>query len=175
MARTRRCKRCRNHKVRNVLDHLPDKQRAHAKLVLRAAFNLEDASKGIEKLQQYAADLERGGWSSAAGSLREGLEELFTVQALGLPRELRRCLATTNLLDAAHSGTRGLLRRVSTWRDGAMAQRWVAAAMVETEKHFKKVHGYRQLWMLESNLKAWRDRRTGGNAATQVANVSAAA
>jgi transposase-like protein len=167
--------RCRNHKLRNVLDHLPDKQRAHAKLVLRAAFNLEEAAKGIEKLQRYAADLEKGGWSSAAGSLREGLEELFTVQALGLPRELRRCLATTNLLDAAHSGTRGLLRRVSTWRDGAMAQRWVAAAMVETEKHFKKVHGYRRLWMLESNLQAWRDRRTGGKDATQVANLSAAA
>ncbi len=167
--------RCRNHKLRNVLDHLPDKQRAHAKLVLRAAFNLEDASMGIEKLQQYAADLERGGWSSAAGSLREGLEELFTVQALGLPRELVRCLATTNLLDAAHSGTRDSCARGSTWRDGAMAQRWVAAAMVETEKHFKKVHGYRQLWMLESNLKAWRDRRTGGNEATQVATRSAAA
>ncbi len=59
--------RCRNHKVRNVLDHLPDKQRAHAKLVLRAAFTLEDASKGIEKLQQYAADLERGGWSKCRG------------------------------------------------------------------------------------------------------------
>ena len=167
--------RCRNHKLRNVLDHLPGKQRAHAKLVLRAAFNLEDASKGIEKLQQYAADLERGGWSSAAGSLREGLEELFTVQALGLPRELRRCLATTNLLDAAHSGTRGLLRRVSTWRDGAMAQRWVAAAMVQTEKHFKKVHGFQQLWMLESNLQAWRDRRTAGNAAQALARTSIAA
>lgn len=164
--------RCRNHKVRNVLDHLPDKQRPHAKLVLRAAFNLEDAPKGIERLRQYAADLERSGWASAAGSLREGLEELFTVQALGLPRELRRCLATTNLLDAAHSGTRGLLRRVSAWRDGAMAQRWVAAAMVETEKHFKKVHGYKQLWMLESNLKAWSDRRTAGNI---LASASAAA
>jgi transposase-like protein len=167
--------RCRNHKLRNVLDHLPDKQRAHAKLVLRAAFNLEDAPKGIERLRQYAADLERGGWTSAAGSLREGLEELFTVQALGLPRELRRCLATTNLLDAAHSGTRGLLRRVSTWRDGAMAQRWVAAAMVETEKHFKKVHGYKQLWMLESNLKAWCERRKADPPGSQVANLSAAA
>jgi len=170
--------RCRNHKLRNVLDHLPEKQRAHAKLVLRAAFNLEDAAKGIEKLRQYAADLERSGWSSAAGSLREGLEELFTVQALGLPRELRRCLATTNLLDAAHSGTRGKLRRVSTWRDGAMSERWVAAAMVETEKHFKKVHGYKQLWMLESNLKAWCARRmtdaTVADAAT-LARVGAAA
>lgn len=161
--------RCRNHKLRNVLDHLPEKQRSHAKLVLRAAFNLEEAGRGIERLRQYAADLERGGWSSAAGSLREGLEELFTVQALGLPRELRRCLATTNLLDAAHSGTRGLLRRVSTWRDGAMAQRWVAAAMVETEKHFKRVHGYKQLWMLESNLKAWCGR---SNAAAGTASVA---
>jgi transposase-like protein len=167
--------RCRNHKLRNVLDHLPEKQRAHAKLVLRAAFNLEEAPKGIEKLRQYAADLERGGWSSAAGSLREGLEELFTVQALGLPRELRRCLATTNLLDAAHSGTRGLLRRVSTWRDGAMAERWVAAAMVETEKHFKKVHGYKQLWMLESNLKARCGRNNTAPATATLASASAAA
>ena len=167
--------RCRNHKVRNVLDHLPDKQRAHAKLVLRAAFNLEDAPKGIERLRQYATDLERSGWTSAAGSLREGLEELFTVQALGLPRELRRCLATTNLLDAAHSGTRGLLRRVSRWREGAMAERWVAAAMVETEKHFKKVHGYKQLWMLEANLQAWCGRRNADPASATLASASAAA
>lgn len=168
--KTAAVQRCRNHKLRNVLDHLPEKQRTHAKLTLKAAFNLEDARKGIEKLRAYAADLERGGWSSAAGSLREGLEELFTVQTLGLPKELRRCLATTNLLDAAHSGTRGLLRRVGRWRDGAMAQRWVAAAMVETEKHFRRVHGYKQLWMLEANLKNWCDRlETQGLAVTGAA------
>jgi len=157
--------RCRNHKLRNVLDHLPDKQRAHAKLVLKAAFHLEDAAQGVEKLRQYAADLERGGWSSAAGSLREGLEELFTINALGLPAALCRCLGTTNLLDAAHSGTRGLIRRVSRWREGAMASRWVAAAMVETEKHFRRVHGCKQLWMLEANLKAYCQRQTGNTLA----------
>jgi transposase-like protein len=159
--------RCRNHKIRNVLDHLPEKQRMHAKLVMRAAFNLEDAGKGIEKLRQYASDLERSGWSSAAGSLREGLVELFTVQALGLPGALGRCLATTNLLDAAHSGTRGLLRRVGRWRDGAMAQRWVAASMLETEKSFRKVQGYKQLWMLEANLKARLDRQAADPIATR--------
>ena len=171
--------RCRNHKVRNVLDHLPKNKRAHAKLVLRAAFNIEDAGKGAEKLREYAADLERGGWSSAAGSLREGLEELFTVNALGLPSALRRCLGTTNLLDAAHSGTRGKLRRVTTWRDGAMAARWVAAAMVETEKCFRKIQGHHQLWMLEANLKEHCERRkahaTGNAAAPAVARAGAAA
>jgi len=151
--------RCRNHKQRNVMDHLPEKQRAHAKLVFRAAFNLDDAEKGAEKLRQYAGDLERGGCTSAAGSLHEGLAELFTVNRLGLPSALRRCLATTNLLDAAHSGTRGKLRRVTTWRDGAMAARWVAAAMVETEKSFRKVQGHHQLWMLEANLKECCERR----------------
>lgn len=171
--------RCRNHKVRNVLDHLPQNKRAHAKLVLRAAFNIEDAGKGVEKLREYAADLERGGWSSAAGSLREGLEELFTVNALGLPSALRRCLGTTNLLDAAHSGTRGKLRRVTTWRDGAMAARWVAAAMVETEKCFRKIQGHHQLWMLEANLQERCERRkahaTGNVATAPVARAGAAA
>jgi len=163
--------RCRNHKVRNVLDHLPEKQRTHAKLVMRAAFNMEDASKGIEKLRQYASDLERSGHSSAASSMREGLTELFTVQSLGLPDALRRCLSTTNLLDSAHSGTRGLLRRVDRWRDGAMAQRWVAASMLEMEKSFRKVMGYKQLWMLEANLRARLDRQ----ATDTIANRSLAA
>ena len=171
--------RCRNHKVRNVLDHLPQHKRVHAKLVLRAAFNVEDAGKGVEKLREYAADLERGGWSSAAGSLREGLEELFTVNALGLPSALRRCLGTTNLLDAAHSGTRGKLRRVTTWRDGAMAARWVAAAMVETEKCFRKIQGHHQLWMLEANLKERSERRkahtTGNTTSPAVARAGVAA
>jgi transposase-like protein len=166
--------RCRNHKVRNVLDHLPQNKRFHAKLVLRAAFNVEDAGRGIVKLREYAADLERGGWSSAAGSLREGLEELFTVNALGLPSALRRCLGTTNLLDAAHSGTRGKLRRVTTWRDGAMAARWVAAAMVETEKCFRKIQGHHQLWMLEANLKERCERRKS-HAPANLAATSAVA
>ena len=164
--------RCRNHKVRNVLDHLPKNRRAHAKLVLRAAFNMEDAGKGAEKLREYAADLERAGWSSAAGSLREGVEELFTVNALGLPAALRRCLGTTNLLDAAHSGTRGLLRRVTTWRDGGMAARWVAAAMVEMEKSFRKIHGHHQLWMLEANVKERYERKQAQAAGQSSVSVS---
>ena len=170
--------RCRNHKRRNVQDHLPKNQRAHARLVMKAAFNVEEAGRGAEKLRAYATDLERGGWSSAAESLREGLEELFTVNALGLPSALRRCLGTTNLLDSAHSGTRGKLRRVTTWRDGAMAARWVGAAMVETEKSFRKIQGHHQLWMLEANLKERCERRkaqaAGGSVAAESATVARA-
>ena len=53
----------------------------------------------IRKVEQYAAWLERE-WPSAAASLREGLAELFTVNRLGLPAALRRCLTTTNIIDS---------------------------------------------------------------------------
>ena len=65
--------RCRNHKVRNVLGHLPKEQHEQARSTLRAAWKL-DADEGIRKLEQYASWLERE-WPSAAGSLREGLSE----------------------------------------------------------------------------------------------------
>ena len=82
--------RCRNHKVRNVVGHLPKTQHEQARSTLRAAWKL-DADEGIRKVEQYAAWLERE-WPSAAASLREGLAELFTVnRRLGLPAALRRC------------------------------------------------------------------------------------
>jgi transposase-like protein len=171
--------RCRNHKRRNVLDYLPEKQRPHAKLVLRAAFAQQDAGKGITRLREYAAELERSGESSAAASLREGLKELFTINALGLPAALCRCLGTTNVLDAAHSGTRGKLRRVTNWQDGDMAVRWVAAAMVETEKSFRRIHGHQQLWILEANLKQHclqpQEESSESDGIEKLANTSTAA
>ncbi len=69
--------RCRNHKRRNVLGHLPKAQHDQARATLAAAFKLV-ADEGIKKVRQYASWLQRE-WPSAAGSLREGLEELFTV------------------------------------------------------------------------------------------------
>ena len=63
--------RCRNHKLRNVLGHLPKEQHDQAKSTIKAAWKLE-ADDGMAKLKQYAGWLERD-WPDAAGSLREGL------------------------------------------------------------------------------------------------------
>ena len=80
--------RCGNHKVRNVLSHLPKEQHEQARATLRAAWKL-DAEEGIRKLQQYASWLERD-WPSAAASLREGLTECSRSIALACRR---RCAA----------------------------------------------------------------------------------
>jgi transposase-like protein len=65
--------RCRNHKLRNVLGHLPEAQHDQAKSTLKTAFKL-DAKEGMAQLEKYATWLERD-WPSAASSLREGLDE----------------------------------------------------------------------------------------------------
>ncbi|MFV0445761.1 MAG: IS256 family transposase [Planctomycetaceae bacterium] len=142
--------RCRNHKVRNVLGHLPKDQHQQAKSTLKAAFKLE-ADEGIGKIDQYASWLERS-WPSAAGSLREGLGELFTINRLGLPSKLRRCLGTTNLIDNSHSAVRERTRRVKHWQNGQMALRWAAAAFEAAAKNFRRVMGYEHLWMLRAAL-----------------------
>ena len=142
--------RCRNHKVRNVLGHLPKEQHEQARATLRAAWKL-DADEGMRKLEQYASWLERE-WPSAASSLREGLSELFTVNRLGLPAPLRRCLTTTNIIDSSHAGVRRHTNRVSRWRSEAMAVRWAAVTFRETEKHFRRITGYEHLWMLKAHL-----------------------
>jgi putative transposase len=142
--------RCRKHKERNVLGHLPKEQHEQAKATLRAAWRL-DQQQGMAKIEQYASWLRRD-WPSAAGSLREGLEEMYTINRLGLPGELRRCLSSTNLIDSIDSGVRQRTRRVTNWQDGSMALRWAAAGFLETQKHYRRIMGYKQLWILKALL-----------------------
>ena len=142
--------RCRSHKVRNVLDQLPKPQRDQAKAALRAAYRLEP-TEGKERLEQLAHWYEKD-WPSAAGSLREGLEETFTINEIGLPGKLRRCLATTNLIESPGAGVRLRTRRVCNWKDGNMVLRWAAGAYLATEKQFRRIMGHEQLWMLKSYL-----------------------
>ena len=129
---------------------LPKEQHEQARSTLRAAWKL-DADEGIRKLEQYASWLERE-WPSAAGSLREGLSELFTVNRLGLPKPLRRCLTTTNIIDSSHAGVRQHTNRVSRWQSEEMAVRWAAVTFRETEKHYRRITGYEHLWMLKAHL-----------------------
>ena len=143
--------RCRNHKLRNVVGHLPEDQHEQAKATLRAAFKL-DAKEGMAKLEQYASWLGTQ-WPDAAASLREGLGEMFTINRLGLPSVLRRCLGTTNIIDNGHSAARDRMRRVKNWQSGSMALRWTAAALDVASKGFRRIMGYGHLWMLKAALE----------------------
>lgn len=142
--------RCRNHKVRNVCDHLPKDQHANAKATLRAAWKM-DAAEGRKQIEQLAQWYEKK-HPSAAASLREGLEEMFTINKMGLPPKLMRCLASTNVIDSSHWGVRQRTARVTNWQDGAMALRWASAAFEATAKGFRKIMGHQQIWTLKAYL-----------------------
>jgi putative transposase len=139
--------RCRNHKMRNVLDELPREQHAQVTNVLRAAWKLTDAEEGMKRLEGLARFLEHD-HESAARSLREGMAEMFTMQKLNLPPSLYKCLGTTNVIESPQSGVQKRTGNVTRWRDAAMVERWVASAWLLTEKHFRKVIGHRDFWAL---------------------------
>jgi putative transposase len=143
--------RCRNHKMRNVLDELPREQHAQVLNVMRAAWKLTDADEGMKRLEGLARFLEHE-YESAARSLREGMAEMFTLQRLKLPPSLYKCLGTTNVIESPQSGVQKRTGNVTRWRDAAMVERWVASAWLLTEKHFRKVIGHEHLWTLAVNL-----------------------
>jgi len=143
--------RCRNHKMRNVLDELPREQHAQVLNVMRAAWKLSDADEGMKRLEGLARFLEHE-YESAARSLREGMAEMFTIQRLKLPPSLYTCLGTTNIIESPQSGVQKRTGNVTRWRDAGMVERWVASAWLLTEKHFRKVIGHEHLWTLAVHL-----------------------
>ena len=143
--------RCRNHKVRNVLDELPEDQQGQTLNLMRAAWKVKTAEEGEKRLEQLAHFLE-GSYESAAGSLREGMAEMFTLQRLQIPESLHRCLATTNIIESPQGGVQRRTDNVTRWRDAEMVQRWVASAWLLTERHFRRIIGYQDLWALAAIL-----------------------
>lgn len=139
--------RCRNHKMRNVVDELPREQHAQVLKVMRAAWKSSDADDGVKRMEQLARFLEHD-HEAAARSLREGIAEMFTIQKMQLPPSLYQCLGTTNVIESPQGGVQKRTNNVTRWRTSEMVERWVASAWLLTEKHFRKVVGHKDFWTL---------------------------
>lgn len=134
--------RCQVHKRRNVADHLSDEYKRSVDQRMRTAYAMKSYKEAKAQLLKTVAWLERINVSAAA-SLREGLEETLTLHRLGLPEALRKSLSSTNLIESAFSVARNVTARVKRWRGGDMRLRWSAAGLLEAEKNFRRVRGYK--------------------------------
>jgi len=141
---------CSTLQVRNVTERLPEPTRAQIKSVMHAAYKLPE-KEGIAKLKQQAKWLQQQ-YPDAAASLIEGLEETFTVNRLRLTPALMRCLCTTNIIENPNGAVRRVTGRICRWRDPEMVLRWMASAYLEAEKYFRRIQGYRDLWVLSTAL-----------------------
>ena len=143
--------RCTLHKRRNVADHLPDKEQAWVDAKLVKAFAHPDPDTGLANAKRLATQLEKS-YPSAASSLREGLEEMFTVARLGIDGRLAKTLTTSNPIESMISIARTTNRNVTRWRDGQMVLRWTAAGMLNAERSFRRIKGYKQMPQLVDAL-----------------------
>jgi putative transposase len=115
--------RCTLHKRRNVADHLPDKEKAWVDAKLVRAFGHPDPDQGTRAAVHLAGPLDKA-YPGAAASLREGLDEMFTVSRFGIDGRLARTLTTSNPIESMISIARATNRNVTRWRDGQMVLRW---------------------------------------------------
>ena len=144
--------RCQVHKGRNIIERLPLHLHASVKKALRQAWDQDDADKAERLLRNLARRLEHEE-PGVSGSILEGLEEILTVIRLGLPHELRRSLACTNIIENALGTVRQVTRNVKRWRNAEMALRWTAAGLLEAQKTFRRLKAYRQLPILRNALQ----------------------
>lgn len=143
--------RCRKHKERNVEGYLPREMGEYARATMKAAWKLS-ADEGKMRIKTFAESIARQ-YPDAASSALEGLDEMFTVNRLGLPKELCRTLTSTNIIESSVGGVKTRTGRVKRWRDGSMVKRWAATSLLSAEKSFRRIMGYNALWMLEAALK----------------------
>ena len=136
--------RCTLHKRRNVTDYLPVARRKAFDKRLAAIFANTDAEAGLRDARRLAAQLKRD-HPDAAGSLLEGLEEMFTVARLGITGALRRSLTNTNCVESMISTVRVVTGRVKHWQGGDMKKRWIATGMIEAQRSFRRVRGHTQM------------------------------
>ena len=145
--------RCQVHKRRNVLDHLTDEQKPLVAKKLNVAYALEDhaaAKLALEQLHRELMDIN----PSAARSLGEGLEETLTVHRLHVPPQLRKTLASTNVIESAFSIVERVCSNVKRWHPGDQRERWVGSGLLVAEKQFRRVQGHKQIPNLLRGLES---------------------
>ena len=150
--------RCQLHKARNITERLPKPLHAAVRKTLRQAWEQDDALKAERLVRNLARRLEKD-WPGISATILEGMEEILCVVRLGLPQDLRRSLACTNIIENMNGTIRQVTRNVKRWRDASMALRWTAAGMMEAKKGFRRLKAYKQLPKLRDALLALKAAR----------------
>jgi transposase-like protein len=145
--------RCQVHKIRNVVEHLPEAQRHAVKFRMRAAYLMAEAADARQALFRLHDELMESN-PSAAGSLAEGMDDTLMVSELRLTPRLRQALSSTNAIESSFSVVEKICRQVKRWQGSDHRQRWVASALLFVESRWNKIHGYRHMPVLVNALDA---------------------
>ena len=136
--------RCQWHKRENVVSYLAKREQASWRQRLQRAYTrpeYDEARAALETLHRELEDRNQ----SAAGSLKEGLDETLTLHRLGLYGVLGRSLKTTNCLESVNALVEERCAKVDHWQNSSQRHRWLATALLDIEPRLRKLMGYRHL------------------------------
>jgi transposase-like protein len=144
--------RCQWHKRENIISYLDKAQKEVYKRRLRLAYQKTTYKEASESLELIFRQLVKTNLS-AAGSLKEGLEETLTLHKLGLSSELKKSFNTTNCIESVMSQLAQYTDKVDRWRDSYQLLRWTAASLLEIEPMLKTVSNSRYLNVLRFKMQ----------------------
>ncbi len=165
--------RCQVHKIRNVVEYVPEAERPTLKYRMRVAYGATEAADSRKLLYQLEDELLQSN-PSAAASLAEGLEECLTVAELRLTPKLRQALSSTNCIESGFSLVDRICQQVKRWQGSDHRLRWVGSALLFAESRWNRIHGYRHMPVLINALNAAYQLRCAPNQAAARSQVNAA-
>jgi len=108
---------------------------------------------------------------TSPSSSTDAVTGIITVARPGIDGRLAKTLTTSNPIESMISIARTANRNVTRWRDGQMVLRWTAAGMLNAERSFRRIKGYKQMPQLVDALH----RHARPETATDTRTVGAAA
>jgi transposase-like protein len=145
--------RCLIHKARNIKSYLSYRHHGEVDGLfkrLRKAEGLETAEEVVKELRAFL----KAKNAQALVSLEEAGDELLAVHGLGAPSTLHTTLLNTNCIENPFRNVRAKIRRVSRWRaETQMASKWMAYALLEAERGFRRINNYKDVKNLAKILE----------------------
>ncbi len=144
--------RCLVHKERNLKRYLAKKDWAGMFELTDRLRKSQGAEAGLLAYKELDSFLAAKNMA-ARQSLHEAGLDLLTLHFLEAPATLNRNLLSTNMIENVMLNFRTSSKHVCRWRSNTdQGFRWVATGLLEAEKGFNRLSGYRDLPALAQNL-----------------------
>ncbi len=145
--------RCLVHKERNIKAKLSKRHWGELARLFKRLRRVQGKQAAEEVVAELAAFLKPIN-AEALTSLHEAGEDLIALQSLNVPNTLHRNLLSTNAVENSFLNTRRKIDRVTRFRaETDQATRWLAFALVEVEKGFRRISGHKDLSHLIAALE----------------------
>ncbi len=143
--------RCIEHKIRNIMDHIPKPSQLRMRRQLRAAWSMNEYKDAKDALLKICNTL-KGINETAEESLLEALEDSLTLHRLKAPKQLKDSIQTTNIIESWNYVAKDHTKQVKNWKDAAHVKRWLVVGLLEAERRSHRLKGFAHLKQLKINV-----------------------